>query len=289
MAITESEEDYYDGETGGYRYVPLSSIVNNFMVAYVGDGKLITDARRSDVIFHAKRGVQEFAYDISKVEKIMEIQIPSSLSIPMPQDFVSKVNLYWIDSDGIEHPIYEARFTSTPSKAPLQDGTGGFIYDVDGNIVEGNPLTEERFKANTVFGGGEYLLNDFEDGRFTGRGARYGLDPELSQVNGWYVVNEGEGSFSFSSDLVDKIVNLKYISDGLGTDAETQVHKFAEQAIYMHIAHAILSTMIGVQEYIVRRYKKDRFVSLRNAKLRLSKLNLIEMTQTMRGASKFLS
>ena len=79
---------------------------------------------------------------------------------------------------------------------------------------------------------------------------------------------------------------LDYISDSLGTDAEMQVHKFAEEAMYKCIAYAMLSTRSNVQEYIVHRFKKEKFASVRQAKLRLSNIKLEELTQILRGKSK---
>ena len=79
---------------------------------------------------------------------------------------------------------------------------------------------------------------------------------------------------------------LDYISDSLGTDGEMQVHKFAEEAMYKHIAHAILATRANTPEYIVQRLKKERFAAVRTAKLRLSSLKLEELTQILRGKSK---
>jgi len=74
----------------------------------------------------------------------------------------------------------------------------------------------------------------------------------------------------------------------LGTDAEMKVHKFAEEALYKHIAFNVLSTKRNIPEYIVQRFKKERRAALRNAKLRLSKLNLEYMAQVMRGKSKHI-
>ena len=60
---TTSEQTYYDGDDlGNYRYTSLASVISNFMVAYVGDGKLIDNVRKSDVLFHAKRGLQELIH-----------------------------------------------------------------------------------------------------------------------------------------------------------------------------------------------------------------------------------
>jgi hypothetical protein len=47
-----------------------------------------------------------------------------------------------------------------------------------------------------------------------------------------------------------------------------------------------LSTRQNVPEYVVRRYKKERFAETRKAKLRLSNIKLEEITQIFRGKSK---
>mgnify|MGYP006249515297 CR=1 FL=1 len=52
--------------------------------------------------------------------------------------------------------------------------------------------------------------------------------------------------------------------------------------------YAILSTRANTPEYIVRRYKKERFASIRQAKLRLSNIKLEEITQIFRGKSKHI-
>ena len=81
---------------------------------------------------------------------------------------------------------------------------------------------------------------------------------------------------------------LNYISDSLGTDGEMRVHKFAEEAMYKCIAYGIMSTKANIQEYVIKRFKQDRFAAIRTAKLRLSNLKLEELTQILRGKSKHL-
>ena len=61
------------------------------MVGFVGDDKIINNVKKSDVLFHTKRGIQEFTYDISRAEKIQEVEVGFTLSIPMPQDYVHYV------------------------------------------------------------------------------------------------------------------------------------------------------------------------------------------------------
>ena len=40
-----------------YSYIKLNDIINNFLIAYVGQDKLIPNVKRTDVIFHAKREI----------------------------------------------------------------------------------------------------------------------------------------------------------------------------------------------------------------------------------------
>ena len=65
-----------------------------------------------------------------------------------------------------------------------------------------------------------------------------------------------------------------------------QVHKFAEEAMYKYIAHAILATRANTPEYLVDRFKREARAAKRQAKLRLSNIKLEEITQVLRGKSK---
>ena len=279
---------------GGYRYTSLDDIITNFMISYVGDGKLINRARRSDVIFHAKRALQEFSFDITRVEKIQEVEVGHSLSIPMPKDYVGIVSMSYVDTNGIEHMIPRNRFTSNPSEAIAQDDEGNYLFSGD-TLEKTSSVTEQRFKdldysnvSGAYDGSDAFYSADYSMDRLLEAGKRYGGEPELMNANGSYTIDESLGAFKFSSDLVGMVITIKYVSDGLGTDSEMKVHKFAEEAIYKHIAHAILSTMTQVPEYIVNRFRRDRRAAMRNAKIRLYEINLPELTQVMRGKSKHL-
>ena len=292
VIVIELIDDAKWNNYGGYSYITIENIVNNFLVAYVGDGKLISNIKRTDVIFHAKRGLQEFSYDTLKSIKSQELTIPPSLSLIIPQDYVNYVKLSYIDSVGIKHIIYPTTLTSNPYTVPAQDANGIPTQDSLGENIEGTSLTNERWDDNNLF---TTNLNNqenlyYDDGNWYNRayGRRYGLQPEVAQSNGWFTIDEREGKFSFSSNLANQLIILEYISDGLSSDLDTKVPKMAEEAMYMHIAYSILASRSGVQEYVVRRYKIDRKAALRNAKIRLSNIKLEEFTQIMRGKSKIL-
>ena len=292
IVVIELIDDAKWNNYGGYSYVTIEDIVNNFLVAYVGDGKLIPNVKRTDVIFHAKRGLQEFSYDTLKSIKSQELTIPPSLSLIIPQDYVNYVKLSYVDSVGIKHIIYPTTLTSNPFTVPVQDVDGVPMQDNLGANTEGTSLTNERWDDNNLFrtnlNNQESLYYDYGNWYMWRYGRRYGLAPETAQSNGWFTIDEREGKFSFSSNLASQLIILEYISDGLSSDLDTKVPKMAEEAMYMHIAYSILAGRSGVQEYVVRRYKIDRRAALRNAKIRLSNIKLEEFTQIMRGKSKII-
>ena len=282
---------------GSYSYTSLKDVINNFMVAYVGMDKLIPRVKRSDVIFHAKRGLQEFSYDTLKSVNSQELTIPPSLSLPIPQDYVNYVQLSWVDNSGVKHIIYPTTLTSNPTQPLLQDSSGQPTQDVFGENLESmQSITDTRWNGNDNLNiTGQITDEVFQNSSVydwswwkMAFGQRYGLEPEVSQKNGWFTINEREGKFSFSSGLANRLIILEYISDGLAYDLNSKIPKMAEEALYMHIAYSILAGKANVQEYIVQRFKKDRRAQLRNAKIRLSNIKLEEFTQVMRGKSKWI-
>ena len=271
-----------------YSYISLDDIINNFMVGYVGYEKVIPRVNKTDVIFHAKRGLQEFSYDLLKVLKSQELTIPPSLTVPIPQDYVNYVKLSWIDSNGGKHIIYPTRVTSNPTELPIQRDDGVPMQDAFGsNLNSNDSITDDRWANQTLSTDWQHDWND-ETPYPSLRGQRYGLQPEEAQVNGKFTINERLGKFSFTSDLVDKVIILEYISDGLAYDADMKVPKLAEEAIYMHIIHAVLSTRKGIPEYIINRYKREKSAAYRNAKIRLSNIKIEEIAQVMRNKSKWI-
>jgi len=283
-----------------YSYTKLSDVITNYMIAYVGAGKLIPSVKRTDVIFHAKRGLQEFSYDTLKSIKSQELQIPSSLSLIIPQDYVNYVRLAWKDELGVLHTIQPNNgLTTNPYESLAQDQDGNPIQDALNENLETTSLTKRawRIANDRLITGWNGNFWSFYTDYFTAPyplywnqivGQRYGLNPATSQVNGWFGIDEREGKFTFSSNLTGRIVIIEYVSDGLAYDLDTKVPKLSEDALYAYINYSILATRVGISEYIVKRYQKEKSAKLRNAKIRLSNIKLDEIVQVMRGKSKWI-
>jgi len=520
----QTHQQYYQGnDYGNYQFTSLEDIINQFMVVYVGENKMIPKASRMDVAFHAQRALRELSFDTLKSVKSQQIDLPPTLVMPLPHDYVNYTRVMWADSSGIKHPIYPTRDTQNPFQIRQDDGgeyefpadaelalNGTFTNpglhvsqtpwnlvspnstnpqltaftfgnvgpDVSGSILQfayhtkngqngynngavyavwqeidtsdksyltlsadgvadtvswhqvlasqgSVPLTKDQVgvlrvglstnppdesywnNLNNMSPGGEihtsknlspdmfnlvtteyepsylewigptavgsttatkeldnikvgdvdkvYLIivsyvehslhqnaaitsqagigipmlhnsvdnvslkssqaltyltttvgnetesstwnsykstspsenqDDYQDDTYwPANGERYGLDPQYAQVNGSFYIDPRLGRIHFSSNISGKTVILDYISDSLGTDAEMQVHKFAEDAMYKWISHAMLSASSYGQP-LVSRLTKEKFAAIRKAKLRLSNIKLEELTQILRGKSK---
>ena len=279
---TDTSESY-----GNYQYIKGKDIVNNFTIAYVGADKIIPKCSRTLVQFHAQRAIAELSYDVLRSEKSQEIEVPASLTMILPHDYVNYVKMTWMEAQtGIEHILYPAIKTSNP-RALLQDSDYNYLFDeTTGDLLEANDSnTWIKYKNNTTEDATD-TERTREDLRELSIGGRYGLDPQHAQNNGSFFIDALRGKIHFTSNLSGKTVTLKYISDSLGTLDEIQVHKFAEEAVYKSIAYAILVTRSNVPPVIVQQFKKERFAETRKAKLRLSNYKLEELTQILRGKSK---
>ena len=295
--INQTDEQYYlgpdgvwnswDEDYGNYQFVSIKDIINNFIISYTGEDKIIPKIKRTDVAFHAQRGIQEFSFDILPSVLSQEIEIGPNLNFVLPKDYVNYVKLTWTDSNGIERVIYPAMKTSNPFPI-LQDDNYEYLFDEqDREIVSAQSSeTQKKFQRSTP--NQNLDLPTREIVAINHYGQRYGLSPEQAQTNGVFYIDQLQGIIFFDSSFVGRIVTLKYISDGVQKDEDMSVHKFAEDALYKYMAYAILSTRTNVPEYLVSRFKKERGAAKRNAKLRLSNIKIEEITQVMRNKSKII-
>jgi hypothetical protein len=104
-------------------FISLNDIINNFIISYTGPGKLIPDSKRTEVIFHARRCLQEFAYETLKSKFTVEGSVlPATYNLP--NDFVTIIN---IEAD-------------TKDFTQVKDNPGGaeYVIDYDTKIISFN-------------------------------------------------------------------------------------------------------------------------------------------------------
>jgi hypothetical protein len=74
-------------------FISLNDIINNFLISYTGPGKLIPDAIRTEVIFHARRCLQEFAYETLKSQFTETGSVTAGATSNLPADFVAIIKV----------------------------------------------------------------------------------------------------------------------------------------------------------------------------------------------------
>ncbi len=169
---TEAEKAYgevVEDNYGSYEYIKLSDAVDNFMVGYVGDGKILQNTKKSDVLFFAKRSLQEFSYDIFKSVKAQEIEVPNTLKMILPQDYVNYSKVTVSGTDGI------APNTAAVAETFSGDGiysNAGVDFTMTGATDNGITFsaTVNFDTANTEIDTGDFEL-DAKDGGAAGLGA----------------------------------------------------------------------------------------------------------------------
>lgn len=289
-----SQQDYYSDSTrwGESQYVTLQDIVNNFMLMYVGYDKLIDNIERYNILFHAKRAVQELNYDAFKQAKVLEVSVDEDLKVILPSDFVDYVRVSYEDN-GVLLTMHES-VSANSAKKYQQSSDGSFVFDVDGNLIE------EESELDRIRKTGDYLMY-VDAGPFYGRYGyycdgqwyfqhRYGLDTSRAMGTPTFLVDKASGVINFSSGITGDLVVIEYISDGLSSTnpAEIKVHKLAEEFIYSYIKWCVLNNRVGVQEFVVRRAREEKSAMLRNAKIRLSNINPRRLLMPLRGKDNFI-
>ena len=288
MAAANDRAYYEDSQYWGEeQYVKMSDVVNNFRLFYVGDSKVINSVDRSDIIFHAKRGLQEIHYDALNEIKVWEQDLPDNLQVVFPRDFIRLVRISYKDDTGRLIPLNESTRTTVVDQGPLQDSFGNFFSDevnTSNNLIYGTPIHDIRSAEYNVD------LTDPTSNQDDYSGGRFGLNTADANTNSLYNVNTKLGVINFSSQLDGKLLVIEYITDGLynTTDSDLRVHKLAEDFLYKYIAHEVIKNKFGVQEYIVRRMKKDASSSLRNTKIRMMDIHPLDILKVLRGRDKWI-
>tara|TARA_R100001591_G_scaffold34617_1_gene46215 strand:+ start:6187 stop:7086 length:900 start_codon:yes stop_codon:yes gene_type:complete len=286
--------DYYNNFTnkGDYQFVSLDSIINSFMAVYVGESKILTKVNKSDVQFHGMRAIQELSYDVLRSHKTVEQEVPATLVMPLPIDYVNYTKIVRVDSNGVERVLYPTRKTSNPFPIrQTNDGAysfnnGEITTELDNVTTTARPYVSDTSKNFKSQSNNDAYSDDTTDIDIDNRGRRYGLEPEHAQSNGVFFIDQATGFIHFGSSLAGETITLKYISDGLGTDEEMIVHKFCEEAVYKHIMYGLLSGRSNIPEGVIQRFKREKFAETRKAKIRLSNIKMEEFTQVLKGLGK---
>jgi hypothetical protein len=254
---------------------------------------------RAQVIFHAKRGIQELNYDAFKEVKALELDVCENLRFILPNDYVNWVRIS-LFKDGCLYPLTE-NIQANSAKAYLQDNDCNILFDELGNIIQPEQSGLDIGRINKT--NKSIYLN--EGSRYHGQeaylidnryyfdfpiGARYGLNSETANSNPTFKIDNKSGVINFSSGMEGETCIVEYISDGMegGDDSLVSVNKLFEEYIYAYIKYMLFNSRVGVQEYVVKRSQRDKSTLLRNAKIRMSNIHPGRLLMNLRAQGNII-
>lgn len=290
--------EYYGNEEnfGNYVYVTLEDIVYQFMQGFTGSKTVLGEVERRNVLFWAKKGVQEFTFEALKEVKAVELELGDTLDIILPPDYVEYVRVSWV------HPTTGALMPmSRNDKLPLatsylQDHLANILFDNDGEILEGTTMFQElndhpknpNINSINILGCGVSCNGCQFHSHGCMNTALYNLNTSKNH-NGYFNIDTRKGRIHFTSENATKVIMLEYISDGLeySEESDIKINKMAVMAMYNWINWNLLRSKFGVQEYIINREKKNYDIAYRNLKIKLMKLRVHEIIHTINGRNKW--
>jgi len=277
-------DNYYEDpqQWGQHQYTSIKDLVNNFMFAQ-DDDSFLSNVDRQRVVYYAKRSVQELYFDVLNEVISIEFDLNPTLIIPLPHDFVNYVRISWVDDRGKLHPLAIDN-SSNLAQAYLQDNDYEYLYDDEGDILQGDHLQDLNNADNRVSGlydEGIYPLSTTKN---------FNLDRSKIFKNGSYRIDKDRGIIQFSSEVKTRTIVLDYISDGLfqREDSDIRIHKFAEEAAYNYVYWNLIANHRNVPANEKARARKEWYNMRRVAKRRIKPIRYEELRQVMKSQTKMI-
>ena len=270
-------------------FISLNDIINNFLIAYTGPGKMVPDAKRTEVIFHARRCLQEFAYDTLKSQFATTANIKSggigSPEFSQPTDSVAIIEVV----RSLNNPPSQA----STLEAAGTGYVGGQTYITGNTLGGGSGIT---VRVDTIAGPGViltytimtpgtgYSIDDvvaLVDLGGTGTGATITIDAldfftvpmtevaVLGTSLTEYKVDYATRTLFFADNMAGYAIEYTYLSNALTTDESAAIPKLAEEALYACMIYSIMSNRDNPDPNMLQRLLISKIALLDLSKSRL--------------------
>jgi hypothetical protein len=288
-------------------FISLNDIINNFLISYTGPGRLIPDAKRTEVVFHARRCLQEFAYETLKsqmnITGTTTAYVPGSVGppvvpaiypyYPLPSDFVATISLTrspLIPSATLANVTITSSFGLFSCDAITELTIGGTVTiagtDIGDGLITGyvypGPKTYYIIATN---GTSQFQLSETLGGAgvVTVAGTTTGLTFSLvntsvpmTQVTTRPTTSTTEYYIDYINDKIyfGEAISLfniayNYLSNALTTDETASIPKLAEEALYACMIYAILANRENTNPNTLQRLLIEKVDKLERSKSRL--------------------
>lgn len=287
LPVFTNLDAYYADESqwGDYQYTYLSEVVNDFMANEVTPDSYVANVPRWRVANFARKAFQEIYFDVANEVISVEFDLNPQLTIALPHDFIQYVMISWVDERGKLHPMAIDN-SNNLAQAYLQDNDYNFLYDDNGDILQGSHI--QNTPANNQTTGGIESPDLILAQRYGSK--PYNTDRSKIFKNGSYKIDKERGVIQFSSEVDGRTIVLDYISDGLyqRTDDQIKIHKFAAEAANNYIYWRLVRRKRNVPNNEGETARRDWFNQFRIAKRRIKPIRYEEIKQVLKGNSKWI-
>ena len=287
MATNEPIPYFEDkSQWGNYQYIKLVDLIDNFMMSRDDDDYTST-SHRYQVLFQARKGIRELYYDVLREIKGVSMELPPTLTMHLPPDFVNYVRISWVDDEGYLHPMAVNNKISMAA-GYLQDNQFRVLLDKDGCALMDYSIEAGSTDSGAVNSDPNSKV-EVTEYLFCNDNFKPNSDRSNHYPRGGYRIDKDSGIIQFDSNISGKSVVLEYISDGLYTgcngksESEIRIHKFAEAALLDFIYYELIKNRRNVPFNEKQRARKEFYNSKRKAKRRMSTLRKDELTQLFKG------
>ena len=277
-------------------FISLNDIINNFLIAYTGPGKMVPDAKRTEVIFHARRCLQEFAYDTLKSQfsttANLVLDAGGDVKFPQPTDSVAIIKVVRSANNPPSQAstLEQAGSLYTPGRIYdtffNRDGGSGISVRVDtvtGGAAVGPIATYTIMNPGTGYSIGDIVgLVDIGGTGLNGQIKITALDfftvpmTEVARVVATpitslteYSVDYATRELFFADALAGFAVEYTYLSNALTTDESAAIPKLAEEALYACMIYSIMANRDNPDPNMLQRLLISKIALLDLSKSRL--------------------
>ena len=278
-------------------FISLNDIINNFLIAYTGPGKMVPDAKRTEVIFHARRCLQEFAYDTLKSQfsttANLVLDAGGDVKFPQPTDSVAIIKVVRSANNPPSQAstLEQAGSLYTPGNIydtliTTRDSGSGITVRVDtvtGGAAVGPIATYTIMNPGTGYSIGDIVgLVDIGGTGLNGQIKITALDfftvpmTEVARVVATpitslteYSVDYATRELFFADALAGFAVEYTYLSNALTTDESAAIPKLAEEALYACMIYSIMANRDNPDPNMLQRLLISKIALLDLSKSRL--------------------
>jgi hypothetical protein len=265
-------------------YIPISQVVNDFVVTLDGDD-YVSYASDNIVRSFALRGVREMGFDMLKVVRSLKLPVSNNNTVTLPDDFIDWTKVGVVGGDGLVYVLGENKNINMSQK---YSESGGYYYDSDGDglydredsksaTASGSPSVDSSISE----GMNSYLFRNFVYDN--SHGTLYGSGG--GKYFGEFRVNLDQNRIEIQSNSSIGEVVIEYVADEARA-TNPRIHIYAEEALRSYIYYKLIERKAAVPANEKARARQEYYNERRKANARMKSFTKEELLKTIRKNSK---